>query len=306
MRDRRRAVLARRRRRQSLGGLVITSFAQTVGSELLTNGDFSVWTGDNPNSWSISGESGSDPAISEVGSGENHTGTGTGSANWYKTAGGFLVAAQNVLTVGDWYEIVPTISLVASGSLVINDPTNGLSKTFTVAGEQAMLGRAGATALQAYIITNPSDVTMDGLSVRKVTLNPEYAFAADGTFELHYALPGSPRGGDRVELWYRANGDLNYWKAYAIRSDGNSRWDFKLDSVSAGTATNRILVNTIGTTNAIRVVVSGDDHTCFTSADGGASWTQRDSTVTNSTHNTNTGMRAVHNSTITPIQLKAS
>lgn len=287
------------------GGLSITSFTQALGSELLTNGDFSAWSGDNPTGWSVSGESGSDPAISEVGSGEDHTGVGTGSANWYKTAGGFLALAQNALTAGRWYEIVPTISLIASGSLIVNEPTNGIAKTFAVAGEQVMLGRAGATAIQAYIITNPSDATMNGISAREVTLNAELAFAANGTFELYYTLPASPRGGERVELWYRANGDLNHIRAQVIRSDSNSRWDFKLDKVSSGTPTSLLNIATIGTTNAIRVVANGNDHTCFTSSDGGASWTARGTTVTDSTHNTNTGLRAVYNSTITPTRLKA-
>ncbi len=31
--------------------------------ELVTNGDFANWTGDNPDSWSVGGESGNDPEI---------------------------------------------------------------------------------------------------------------------------------------------------------------------------------------------------------------------------------------------------
>ncbi len=46
-------------------GLVAEAPAQSLGAELITNGDFSAWTGDNPNSWTVSGESGSDPIVTQ-------------------------------------------------------------------------------------------------------------------------------------------------------------------------------------------------------------------------------------------------
>ncbi|MCA9910815.1 MAG: hypothetical protein KC519_19300 [Anaerolineae bacterium] len=286
-------------------GLEITSFTQALGSDVLTNGAFDTWTGDNPNGWTVSGESGSDPAISEVGSGEDHTGAGTGSANWYKTGGGFLTLSQAALSAGEWYQIDTNLSNVAVGSLVVNDAANGFIRSYAAAIANRLLGRAASTTLQLYN-TVPMDVTVDSVTVKPLTLTSEAAAAAGGTFAFSFVLPASPIAGDSIQMWYRANGDTDYWRAEVVRNASNSAWDFKLYSVSAGIATSRISETGVGTPNAIRVVASGDDHTCSTSSDGGASWTQRGGTVTNSTHNTNTGMRAIYSSTVSPLMLRGS
>ena len=61
-------------------------YTAAPGSELFANGDFSAWTADNPDGWTVLGESGSDPEVSQVGSGESHGGSGSGSANFYSSA----------------------------------------------------------------------------------------------------------------------------------------------------------------------------------------------------------------------------
>ena len=59
--------------------------------ELITNGDFAAWTGDDPDNWTIIGESGSDPEVSEVGSDEGHGGASTGSCNIYTTGASIYI-----------------------------------------------------------------------------------------------------------------------------------------------------------------------------------------------------------------------
>src|SRR5947208_616842 len=49
---------------------------EVLGAERLTNGDFANWSGGNPTGWTVSGESGSDPEVSEVGPSKSHGGGG--------------------------------------------------------------------------------------------------------------------------------------------------------------------------------------------------------------------------------------
>lgn len=286
-------------------GLDILIFNQALGADVVVNGSFTAWTADNPNSWTITGESGSDPAVSEVGTGQDHTGAGTGSANWYRSSGsGFLIAGQNALTSGTWYEVETGISFVTGGPLTVNDAVNGILGQYSATGTYVLNGRAGIATLQAYIV-GVSDITVDTISAKPMTLNAQVEFGANGTFELYFTLPGSPKAGQTVRLWYRASDDQNYWVAYVRRNTTNTAWDARLDRVSAGTATNTISVTGVGTPNAMRAIANGNDHTFWTSADGGGSWTQRGGTINNSTHATNTGLRAVYSDGITPTRLRA-
>lgn len=288
----------------TLGGLDISAFTQALGAELLTNGSFSAWTGGNPTSWTVTGESGSDPEVREVGSGQGHAGSGTGSANLYRTTSGFLFLGQAALTANTWIEVELDCSYLSGTPLNVNDPLNGFLRSYSNTGTHTLIGRTASATLQAYL-AGAGDVTLDSISARMLTLHPQVDFAANGTFELHYSLPGSPKAGQTVRLWYRASDDLNYWVAYLRRNDTNTAWDARLDSVSAGTATNRIAVTGVGTPNALRAIASGSDHTLWTSADGGATWTQRGGTINNGTHAANVGLRPVYASAVTPLRLRA-
>ncbi|MCL4252075.1 MAG: hypothetical protein KJ065_28255 [Anaerolineae bacterium] len=285
-------------------GLEINTFTQALGSELLVNGDFDAWTGDNPDSWTVEGEAGSDPMITQVDSGG---GVGTGSARLYSSSA-LVYCYQAVLTLGDHYEINTVLSAVTVGQARVMDGNGTIrplpTLALTAAGTYSYFGHASDT-LAVVLLNGAGDVVCDSVSVKKLMLNPESAFGADGTFELHFSLPGSPVAGQAAEMMYRANGTLNCWRARVRRDLSNAAWDFILDSVSSGTVTNRLTVTGIGAApNAIRVVAAGSNHTCYTSTDGGASWTQRGSTVNNSTHSANTGLRAVYSSAVTPHLLR--
>lgn len=288
------------------GPLIITSFTQSLGSELLTNGDFSAWTGDNPDGWTVVGESGSDPMVTQVASGG---GAGTGSARIYSSSSG-VSCRQTVLTSGDHYEVNTVLSAVTSGQPRVMDINGSLrplpSLFLSSAGTYSYFGHASDTTLLVFL-TGAGDFVCDSVSVKKLTLNSESAFGANGTFEFHFTLPGSPVAGQAAELMYRANGTLNCWRARVRRNLANNNYDFILDSVSSGTVTNSLNVTNIGTApNAIRVVANGSDHTCYTSTDSGANWTQRGTVVSSATHSTNTGIRAVYSSDVTPVQLRAT
>ncbi|MGP1665287.1 MAG: hypothetical protein ACTS5I_05120, partial [Rhodanobacter sp.] len=80
--------------------LVVNQFTQALGDELVVNGAVPIaFTDDDPDGWATSGESGSDPEISEVGTGEGHGGSGTGWINLFTSATNFNpVIFQTVFT----------------------------------------------------------------------------------------------------------------------------------------------------------------------------------------------------------------
>jgi hypothetical protein len=284
-------------------GLSITAFTQTWSAELLTNPDFTTWSGDNPTGWSVVGES---PGVQEVTQVAPGGGAGTGAARIYRASASLIYLTQTMLQAGSWYEAICNTTARTSGTLGMGDTNFSI---FALTSSNALpfsgIRRAESSQSFVWISTNPGDFVIDSVSYKKVTLHPEVTYAANGTFEFLFTLPASPIAGQRVEMWYRAGGDLNYWTAMMLRNAGNTDWDFALYSASAGILTLRIYAASIGTTNGMRVIASGNDHTAYTTADGGASWTQRGTTVTNSTHSTQTGVRPVYAFGTTPIRLTA-
>jgi len=87
----------------------------TLGAELLTNGDFATWSGDNPSSWTVTGEVGADPEISQVSRDALHGGGGTGAANFYSTSA-VVSIKQTILTSGTSYKCTIDISRSSEGT----------------------------------------------------------------------------------------------------------------------------------------------------------------------------------------------
>jgi hypothetical protein len=118
-----------------------------------------------------------------------------------------------------------------------------------------------------------------------------------------YTLPASPVAGEDVWLLLRISdfGGGNYWLAW-LRYTG-SQWDVNLYSVASHTRSSVAAATNVGTTNGLRVTMNGDQVSLWTTANGGANWTQRDTTKTNTTYQTATGVNVIHASTFTPGQL---
>lgn len=284
--------------------LIITTFTQALGDELLTNGDFSAWTGDNPDGWTVVGEVGADPELTERAPNAGHAdavGVG-GAANFYKSANAVLVPRieQNVLTVGHWYErSFEVTNLVASGA--------GFP-----GAEYALSPRNiwRATGIEHRITLNymAGDVTVDNASAKRITLNDQQAMpSADAIVDFTYTLPAAPLVDNTINVFYRisdASLEAGYtcWRAYLQRNGANNAWGFRLDSVSAGTATNRINVTGVGDAVGIRVQCAGSLHDCWTTTDGTA-WTKRGAQVNVSLNNTSKGINTVYCSGTTPTQL---
>lgn len=147
-----------------LGGETIS-----LGPELITNGDFSAWTADDPDGWTVTGEVASDPEVSEVGSGESHGGAGTDACNLFSSVTSEQPRiTQVIMTGGETYEISVIISAI-SGTLRIRDTGNGLTKNFTTTGTHTFRGSAIGEIIEVRAEVSGTDVTIDSISVKRVS-----------------------------------------------------------------------------------------------------------------------------------------
>ena len=139
-----------------------------LGSELVVNGDFAAWTGDNPNGWTVTGEVGADPEVSEVGTGQGHGGAGTESCNFFSS----VTASQPrifqlIATVGQWYKFLFDVDTVIDASIQVLGafPT----KTYTTTGIKTFTEGAAGPNLLFRGQTPPVDVTIDDVSLKQFT-----------------------------------------------------------------------------------------------------------------------------------------
>jgi YD repeat-containing protein len=231
--------------------LVITP---TKGVELLTNGDFSAWTGDNPDNWTVDFESAPNDEISEVGSGEGHGGSGTGLCNIYSSANLTRPKiSQNKLTQWRWHHVQLLIDTLLSGRLRITNNDGSIQRDKSDTGNFIVTGRSDAENSKFLIYTAelPADITIDNVSVKQLELATLFALrnhafsnacaqAAITRIEttqpgiVHYAdadnfvlayLEEATLGGDRVKLVKRVEGayteiasaDITYGAGQALK-----------------------------------------------------------------------------------------
>lgn len=271
-----------------------TSFTQALGENLVSNGTFD---GGTISPWSVW----LTPPTCEESSGRLHVigdenNDGANSSGFTPSSGfaelSFDLEISSVTATG--------VNIYVAGSVS--------TLTFTGTGTFSRRARIAVSGASTAVFTQQVGAGgvewyLDNVVVKQLTLNSEQTAVTDGEFNLSFTLPGTPAYNETVELWYRANGDQNYWRAYLLRNSTNTAWDFRLDSVSNGTATNRINVTGVGTPTQIRVYTNGSTIDCYTLE--GTTWTKRGSTITNTTHATNKGARAVYSSTVTPVRLAA-
>jgi hypothetical protein len=278
-------------------GRVVEVPVQTLGAELLTNGDFSAWTGDDPDGWTVTGESGSDPMVTQVNSGG---GAGTGSARLF-SGGALIRISQSVLSAGSFYEFTHVLSAL-TGSVNTRLGT-GNTFSYSTIGTKRGVGRASDSL---FIIDHfAGDSVSDAASCKLITLNAQLtAPSANMDMSFFYTLPVSPVQGDTVWLLPRVSNFAsgNYW--LALLEYTGSQWNITLYSVASHTRTPRIAtVTDIGATDGLRVEMDGDSISLYTTANDGANWTQRGTTISNSTYNTATGVNVVYASSVTPGRL---
>jgi len=173
------------------------NISPTLGPELLTNGNFSAWTADNPDGWSVVGESASDPEVSEVGTGEGHGGAGTGACNLYSSAITTFRIHQNVLAVDAWLAAAITIDTVISGQVQVRDAGAGLYAAYGTTGTKTLTGRVASTYFQVRVGTVPCDITIDDASAKTITTHTQTFVHSQwiGDFTINYSRTANYQAG---------------------------------------------------------------------------------------------------------------
>ena len=191
-----------------------------LGSELVDNGNFAAWTGDDPDGWTVIGEVGADPEVSEVGAGQGHGGAGNGLCNFYQsaTAGQPRIDQAGKVTVGIWHRLIFVLDTLTAGTFQAHDSVAAI-RTFTSAASYitGFRGIVGTKLLLRALAAN-SDVTIDDVSLKVLTfaslmnvLKSQFGIV-DGFFidvYINAVTVGNPVG----VLW-NYDGSNNFGMAY--------------------------------------------------------------------------------------------
>lgn len=138
----------------------------TRGAECLANWDFSAWTGDNPDGWTVTGESGTDPEVTQRDPDKQHADApGTGAANFFKsnTANHPTISQTGVLTAQSWYYIEYDITAHTMGWHAFDV---GALVGFNAVGKITWSGRVTKTSFSFYAPTNSGNWTVDYITCK--------------------------------------------------------------------------------------------------------------------------------------------
>lgn len=272
---------------------VVTVPSQSLGSELWVNGAAPIlFTADNPTSWTISGESGADPEVTERDSNQNHAGVKTtgGAANFFSSATANQPRAlQVILTSATYLETDVTVSAYTAGAVKVGDSNTGTSSTISSAIRAIGLFRASNTVAQVSGQgAAPQNLTLSTVSYKRITLNTQVtAPSANMLISQYYTLPVSPVVGQSLWLLVRISNFTNGDYLLAFLTWTGTQWNVTFYTVAGHTRTVTAAAATnIGTTNGIRVRLQGDLIDLSTTADNGANWTPRGVQVTSALYNT--------------------
>lgn len=141
------------------GGSV--SNAPTQGAELVTNGNFSAWTADNPDGWSLN--------TAETGA-LYVTQNPSGQCQLVSDGASFRIQ-QTILSVGSWYSGSIDIKALASGTLGIFDDGFGIVVSYSTTGVKPFSLRAKGTIFGVSRVFGATDITFDDVSVKPLTLS---------------------------------------------------------------------------------------------------------------------------------------
>jgi len=123
--------------------------------ELITNGNFTNWTSDNPDSWTVFGESGANE-VTQILKNEARI----------ISDGGNVGISQNILSIGKTYKLNFTISEINSGSLRVQN-TGGYTEAFSKIGTYTRTFEANGAngVLEFKRSIGGADITITDISV---------------------------------------------------------------------------------------------------------------------------------------------
>ena len=146
-------------------GVITDVLNAKLGNDLVTNGDFSNWTGDNPDNWTVNNET-SDNTISQSGN----------AVRMVFTTGALLEITQSILTVDKIYKVTIDCTVFDSGSGFRvqsgNDSANRPVNIKSTSGLGTFVGYFKASHSNLRIIRNDAtDVTFTNVTCREVLGN---------------------------------------------------------------------------------------------------------------------------------------
>lgn len=165
-------------------GSGVTKNTPVYDTDLVTNGDFANWTADDPDNWTITGESLPNREISEVGAAEGHGGTGTGACNWWSDLAAGLYIQQNIgLTMAKFYAFSWTVTTETGVTSLIARPTSGagIRAAYTGTGAKTASGLAVLTSNINMEIQGVGDITADDYVVQEIPAGSVFKLANAGT-----------------------------------------------------------------------------------------------------------------------------
>lgn len=141
---------------------------ETLGNETIANSAFTNWTADNPDGWTVTGESGTDPQVSQVGATATHGGSGTGACNIF-TSSSAVSISQSPLIIGQSYCITITVSAQASGAIQILNGSTRIAPPIWTPNTYTFYFNATSSTIK---IQNwyACDVTIDSFSIKPTAL----------------------------------------------------------------------------------------------------------------------------------------
>lgn len=296
---------------EGIAALNVTSFNQSLGPELLSNGNME--SGDPPTGWSSLNN-----AVLDGVADERTGGAGAQSLDVARAGLADASASQNfTATVGAWYMLDGWGKRIEAGNgmaLVLADTGYLWTPQYLSSASWSRyrrFERAKGTGMSCrcvlFATADGTHARADDVSVRRITLNTQQVMPADAILDLAFALPESPFSTQTIALYYRIAGTLesddDWWVAYIRRNLNNTAWDLVLQSVSNGVATTRITISNVGTPDMLRVSCDGAKHNVWTRQ--GGIWTKRGSEVNVSHNNTQTGVNVIYDPGITPLSLRA-
>jgi len=223
----------------------------TEGADLVTNGNFANWTGDNPNNWVVPAEDANNYVT------QNPAGECQIMSN-----GGSIYISQAVFTIGTWYAVRLDCTARVSGALRVIDGS-GNSAISSVGSVASYVGTFRAT--HANLIVNrvaACNVTIDNVTAKALTLNTLFSSVEIGTANTDVqaeidTLVTDTRAGLVLNLDSVA-APANFVIAY---HDGTNA---KLIKCVGGTYTSVISAATAyGAGQIIRVVKSGTSYSLY-------------------------------------------
>lgn len=148
--------------------------------EYIANGDFSLWTGDNPDDWLVY-ELLPNREVSEVGSGESHGDAGSGACNIYQGSTPVITPyiRQEIsgFLPGSLYTLSIVISAI-SGSLLVEDAgfVEFPSVTYADTGTKTIEVRpSGSTITLTLAALGYSESTIDSVSFTSANVGGQFA-----------------------------------------------------------------------------------------------------------------------------------